>query len=160
MTVALYLAAVVGANLAIVAFGPSAAIPVAFLFVGLDLMFGDGPGTLALSAPMLEPIRALGYRVALVAQPGATALPWGEFDVLFIGGPDPWQRSDELRELVAIARRRGEWVHMGRVNSLRRMRYAESIGCDSADGTVLRFDPSRPVQAWADHVRANPSLRL
>lgn len=39
--VAVYLAAVVAANLAIVAFGPEAAIPVAFLFIGLDLTTRD-----------------------------------------------------------------------------------------------------------------------
>jgi hypothetical protein len=39
--VALYLAAIVAANLAIASFGPAAAIPVAFLFVGLDLTARD-----------------------------------------------------------------------------------------------------------------------
>jgi hypothetical protein len=35
------------------------------------------------------------------------------------------------------------FVHMGRVNSLKRLRYAEFIGVDSADGTVLTFGPDR-----------------
>jgi hypothetical protein len=30
---------------------------------------------------------------------------------------------------------------MGRVNSLKRLRYAEMIGCDSVDGTYLTFAP-------------------
>lgn len=33
--------------------------------------------------------------------------------------------------------RRGMWAHRGRVNSLKRIRYAGAIGCDSADGTCL-----------------------
>lgn len=41
MVVALYLAAVVGANLTIAALGAAAAIPVAFLFIGLDLTARD-----------------------------------------------------------------------------------------------------------------------
>lgn len=40
--VAVFLAAVVGANLTVAAFGPSAVIPVAFIFVALDLVARDG----------------------------------------------------------------------------------------------------------------------
>jgi hypothetical protein len=32
-------------------------------------------------------------------------------------------------------KRAGKWVHMGRVNTDRRIRYAAAIGCDSIDGT-------------------------
>jgi hypothetical protein len=46
----------------------------------------------------------------------------------------------EVEQVVAEARQRGIWVHMGRVNSLRRLAYAASIGCDSIDGTQwVRF---------------------
>ncbi len=34
-------------------------------------------------------------------------------------------------------------VHCGRVNSLKRLRYAASIGCQSADGTFLAYGPDR-----------------
>lgn len=130
------------------------------LFATAPDVWGDAAATLELSIPMLAPIRGLGYRVALVAQDGLELLPipWDDFDILFIGGSDPWRHSDGLRHLAAEAKRRGKWVHMGRVNSLRRMRYAESIGCDSADGTILKHDPSRPVHEWGPTVRANPSL--
>jgi hypothetical protein len=30
---------------------------------------------------------------------------------------------------------------MGRVNSLKRLRYASAIGCDTADGTYVAFAP-------------------
>jgi hypothetical protein len=36
---------------------------------------------------------------------------------------------------VRICKERGKHVHMGRVNTLRRLRYAEAIGVDSVDGT-------------------------
>ena len=63
---------------------------------------GDGPATLEVARPMLPRIRALGIPAALVAQPGTTtdAVPWDDVDVLFVGGPDPWQHSEELLELV------------------------------------------------------------
>jgi hypothetical protein len=34
---------------------------------------------------------------------------------------------------------------MGRVNSLRRLRYAHSIGCHSVDGTHLAYGPDRKL---------------
>lgn len=130
------------------------------LFAVAPDVLGDAVATMALSVPMLAPIRAAGYRVAFVAQDGLESLPvpWHHFDVLFIGGSDGWRHSPALVELAAEAKRRGKWVHMGRVNSLRRMRYAEAIGCDSADGTVLKHDPSRPVGTWGPTVAAERSL--
>lgn len=130
------------------------------LFATAPDVVGDAAATLALSAPMFRPIREAGYFVALVAQDGLEDLeiPWADFDVLFIGGTTAWKLGEACRLIVAEAKRRGRWVHMGRVNSLRRMRYAESIGCDSADGTVLKHDPRRPVQTWGPRVAAERSL--
>ena len=130
------------------------------LFATAPDVLGDGLATLALSVPMLTPIRALGYRVAVVAQPGMTEehVGWLAIDCLFIGGSTVWKLGEDAARLASAAKLRGLWVHMGRVNSLLRMKYAESIGCDSADGTVLKHDPNRPVQSWARHVIANPSI--
>lgn len=104
---------------------------------------GDAAATLERSAPMLPLIRRLGYPVALAAQDGIEALtvPWDEFDVLFIGGSTAWKLGPYARGVVAEARRLGKWIHMGRVNSGRRLRYAHAIGCHSADGTYLAHGP-------------------
>lgn len=130
------------------------------LFATAPDVVGDAAATLALSVPMFEPIRRAGYRVALVAQDGLEGLPvpWDDFDALFIGGTTAWKLSEAAAGLAREAKRRGKWVHMGRVNSLRRMRYADAIGCDSADGTVLKHDPNRPVGSWAAAVHDRPSL--
>lgn len=130
------------------------------LFATAPDVVGDAGATLALSAPMFAPIRALGYRVAFVGQDGQEHLPvpWDDFDALFIGGTTTWKLGESAAQLAREAKRRGKWVHMGRVNSLRRMRYAESIGCDSADGTVLKHDPNRPVATWGPRVRSEPSI--
>lgn len=105
----------------------------------------DAAATLARSAPMLPRIRALGFPVALVAQNGLEDMevPWGSFDALFIGGDDTWKLGPAAAALAAEARRRGKWVHMGRVNSQERLRYARHIGCDSVDGTYLAFGPDK-----------------
>ena len=55
------------------------------------------------------------------------------------------------RAIAAEAKARGKWIHMGRVNSERRYRYAADIGCDSADGTYLTFGPDQNLprlMAW------------
>jgi hypothetical protein len=68
-------------------------------------------------------------------------VPWGEFDVLFLGGTTAWKLGPAARDLTAQAVGRGVPVHMGRVNSRRRLHYAHTIGCSSADGTYLTFGP-------------------
>lgn len=104
---------------------------------------GDAAATLVRSLPWLPRIRALGYPAAFVAQDGLEELatPWDEFDVLFIGGTTEWKLSHHVRELVIEAKANNKLVHMGRVNSRRRIRYAHSIGCNSVDGTFLAFGP-------------------
>lgn len=130
------------------------------LFATAPDVVGDAAATLALSLPMLPRIRAAGYPAALVAQDGLENLPipWDEFDALFVGGTTAWKLSEAAYGLVAEANRRGKWTHMGRVNSWARFSAAAAAGYDSADGTVLRFDPSRPVHTWADRHESNPTI--
>jgi hypothetical protein len=119
------------------------------LFAVAPDVVGDAVATDERSRPWLAKIRDLGYPVAYVAQdgledlemPGDGADWWDDFDVLFIGGSTEWKLGRHARALVAEAKRRGKWVHMGRVNSQRRMQYADAIGCDSADGTYIAFGP-------------------
>jgi hypothetical protein len=113
------------------------------LFAVAPDVVADAAATLWRSAPHLPVIRAHGYRAALVAQNGLEVLevPWTDFDVLFIGGDTAWKLGPHARRLAYEAKRRGKHVHMGRVNSLRRLRYAAAIGCDSADGTYVKWGP-------------------
>lgn len=113
------------------------------LFATAPDVVGDAAATLERSAPHLPAIRQLGYPAALVAQDGLEelAVPWDDFDVLFIGGTTEWKLGAAAADLVRQAKDRGKWVHMGRVNSHRRWSYAEHIGCDSVDGTFLAFGP-------------------
>lgn len=117
---------------------------------------GNAAATLALSLPMLPRIRALGYRVALVAQNGLEDIypvPWEEIDCLFIGGTTEWKLGGAARGLIAEAKERGKWVHMGRVNSRQRLQYADAIGCDSVDGTYLAFGPDANLPSLLKWVR-------
>lgn len=121
-----------------------------------------------------------------------TCVPWDAFDVLFIGGspecvpcgyvrpPDKenrkrkvcphcnrrlkeWKLGPIARSLASDAKVRGKWVHMGRVNSWTRLRYAASIGCDSADGTYVKFGPDQNLPkalSWIHEVNSQMVLDL
>lgn len=125
------------------------------LFATAPDVVGDAARTLERSRPWLPIIRDLGYPAALVAQDGMELchVPWGEFDALFIGGGTEWKLGPHAATLAREAKARGKWVHMGRVNSRKRLRYAESIGCDSVDGTFLTFGPKvnlPRLMSWLD----------
>jgi hypothetical protein len=133
------------------------------LFATAPDVVGNAAATLERSAPWLPRIRALGYRAAFVAQDGQEhlLLPWNEFDVLFIGGTTAWKLGAATRQLVAEARQRGKWVHCGRVNSLKRYRAMESIGCDSCDGTFLTYGPETNLprlMSWLRDLHEQPAL--
>ena len=66
---------------------------------------------------------------------GGLPVPWNAFDVLFIGST----RCEHAARLVAEAKAPGKGTHMGRVNGLPRRRAAQSINCDTADGTNIAF---------------------
>ncbi len=124
---------------------------------------GNAQATLAASTPWLPRIRGLGMPAAFVAQVGAESVgvPWDEFDVLFLGGTTEWKLGPHARDLTAQAKARGKEVHMGRVNSAARMRHANAIGCDSADGTFIVFAPDQNlprVLGWLRHVNAPPLI--
>lgn len=123
------------------------------LFAVLPDVVADWTATLERSLPWIDPVRGLGYRVAIVLQDGCTAatVPWERVDAVFVGGTTVFKLGPDARALVAEAKLRGLWVHMGRVNSEKRLRYATHIGCDSADGTYISFGPDvnyPRVEAW------------
>ncbi|HEY2242612.1 MAG TPA: hypothetical protein VGH47_00125 [Xanthobacteraceae bacterium] len=134
------------------------------LFATAPDMLGDHEATVARSIPMLRAIRAAGHKAALVAQDGwdEATTPWHEFDVLFVGGSTRFKFRGG-RDAVAAAKRHGKATHMGRVNSLERLRAAISIGCDSSDGTFLLFAPTENwgrMLRWFDALDRQPELHV
>ncbi|WP_207559358.1 hypothetical protein [Nocardioides sp. PD653] len=118
----------------------------ACLFATAPDVVGDARATEELSRPWLAKIRSLGYPVAYVAQNGmefSTWDLWDEIDCLFIGGTTDWKLGPEACNLAAVAASMGKWVHVGRVNSEKRFRYAEAIRADSCDGTYLTYGPDK-----------------
>lgn len=127
----------------------------------------DAKGTLARWAEWAPRFRAELPRsvpLAFVAQDGMSVddIPWGELDALFIGGSDGFKET-EVEAIVREARRLGKWIHMGRVNSRRRMDIAWAFDCDSADGTYIAFGPSvnlPKVHGWLGAFNGQPVLEV
>jgi hypothetical protein len=108
------------------------------LFVTVPDVVADPAGTVRGWVRWSEGLRRRGLPIAFVAQDGCERgmlPPWWSFDALFLGGSTAWKLGAEARQVAVLAKQQGKWLHMGRVNSLRRLRYAQSIGCDSIDGS-------------------------
>jgi hypothetical protein len=136
------------------------------LFVTVPDVVADAAATASRWVRWAPAVRRRGLPLAFVAQDGCELglVPAAhEFDCLFIGGSTEWKLGAECAQLVRAAKRAGKWVHMGRVNTERRIRYAASIGCDSVDGTKwVRFRDTyldRGLDAVAT-ATAHPQLRL
>lgn len=88
-------------------------------------------------------VKNLGFKPAFVLQDGATddMIPWNEMESLFIGGSTEYKLSEQAKLFIRKAKDLGKWVHMGRVNSKKRIELAFQWGCDSSDGTYLAFGP-------------------
>ncbi|WP_228558954.1 hypothetical protein [Catenulispora pinisilvae] len=137
--------------------------------VAPDVPF-DAAATLECSRPWLAMIRALDLPAAFCAQDGAETdgmAPWDEFDVLFIAGSDKFKLGEHAKALATEAIARGKTVHVGRVNSHKRLLIADALGAASCDGTFLRYGPNKnlpKVLDWlgqdqaAAAVRAGPDL--
>lgn len=117
--------------------GDLAAHPAGCLFVVAPDMLQNARETLTLFCQYEPIIHSLGLPVAYVLQNGlqGTGVPWDLLEAIFIGGDTEFKLGAHVRRTVEEAKERGKWVHMGRVNSQRRMQYAAAIGVDSVDGT-------------------------
>ena len=112
------------------------------IFAVVPDVVGDHVATLDLWHQWASAVRDLGHRPAFVLQDGCEPddMP-ADTDCVFIGGSTDYKLSFAASECVRLAKSRGWWVHMGRVNSRRRIRIAAAMGCDSVDGTYLAFGP-------------------
>lgn len=123
---------------------------------------GDHAATVELWARLHTVVKEHRYPAAFVLQDGAVSeeVPWGEMDCLFVGGSTDFKYSQTAWNLAAEAKERGLWVHIGRVNSWKRLRYWRPIA-HSADGTHLTYGPTKKVtdvERWATLLRREQTL--
>ena len=114
----------------------------------------DAQATMELFNKWEPVIHELGLKVALVLQNGQedVGIPWERVDALFIGGDNGFKYCRAVRRWTAEARKRGMEVHMGRVNSLKRLDYAREIGCTSVDGTGFSRFPDTYIPRFLRHL--------
>jgi hypothetical protein len=82
-------------------------------------------------------------------------------ECVFLGGSTGWKESAAAADLAREARRRGRWVHMGRVNTRRRLKYAFELGCDSVDGSGTSRFPDEMLSRfdrWMAELSPQPLL--
>lgn len=104
-------------------------------------------------------VRSYHVPAAFVAQDGCESLPlpWDKMACLFIGGSTEYKESDAVAWLIRKAKMFGKLVHVGRVNTERRLRLFDSLGIDSIDGTQFSMFPDTYIPRWCERLR--PSLR-
>jgi hypothetical protein len=108
-------------------------------------------------------IQSLGFPVALVAQDGLEALRWPPawaYDALFVGGTTAWKLSAAADWCIRRAMQAGKWVHVGRVNSQRRIRHFQLLGVHSVDGTSLAYSPDRHYKRFSKQLAQPPLFQL
>jgi hypothetical protein len=133
------------------------------LFATMPDVVGDAVATLNRMEDWPGTIRSAGYKPALVGQDGLESLPvpWDDFDCLFIGGTTEWKLSNHATRLIREANQRGKWTHVGRVNSLKRLRLVQWQGAKSADGTFIAFGPDINIPKlhwWIQSIKRQPPL--
>lgn len=110
-----------------------------------DIVAG-GMASLELSLKWLDRLRDLPERALIAVQDGITVEDvrdyLGPMVGLFIGGSTAWKLAT-LDAWGALARRKGCYLHVGRVNSLKRINACAQIGANSFDGTsIISFPDS------------------
>lgn len=131
------------------------------LFVTAPDVVGKGDDTLQLFRDWYPQIKECRQPIALVAQDGMRVhhIPWNQISALFIGGTNSFKMGSEAAAIARAAKHLGKWVHMGRVNSHRRVRYAKALGCDSIDGTSFTWWKDRWLDQFLGHA-AGPTQQM
>lgn len=124
--------------------------PGADFIVVPDIVMG-GRASLDLSVSWLRKLRRrrplAGARFMIAVQNGMEAGPMlgrikrmiGPNVGIFVGGDTDWKLAT-MRQWVSLAHSRGAMCHVGRVNTIRRIRLCAAAGVDSIDGTsATRF---------------------
>ena len=110
-----------------------------------------------MTAPL---IKAMGYPVAYVAQDDQENMAFPPMDAVFIGGSTDWKMSPAADACIRAGQASGAWVHVGRVNSIKRIRHFKLVGVDSVDGTALTYAPDVYYRLFGRALKQNPLMEI
>ena len=109
-------------------------------FVCAPDVVGDARRTLELFDMFYDEIKPL--KIALVLQDGIGDfdIDWHKVDAVFVGGTDAFKLSNEAFNACKVAKMLNKWVHVGRVNTIERVRNWIGLA-DSIDGSgISKYD--------------------
>lgn len=123
------------------------------LFVACPDVVEDARATINRFAEWNDKVKSTGHPVAFVLQDGQENFELPAADAYFIGGSTEFKLSETAMGLVSECKRQGAWIHMGRVNSLRRIDIAVEMGCDSFDGGSMSMFGDMYVEKFCRRAR-------
>jgi len=96
------------------------------------------------------------YKKAFVVQDGhnASDVPTGAY-AAFVGGSTEWKIAN-AHKFKGVC----EWLHIGRVNTESRLRWAEDIGADSVDGTGFFRGNKNQKNAFIEFFEGRKQLEM
>lgn len=109
-------------------------------FVCAPDIVADARRTLELFDMFYDEIAPL--KVCLVLQDGIGnfSIDWNRVDAVFVGGSDAFKISTEAINACKVAKMLGKWVHVGRVNTVERVKNWIGLA-DSIDGSgISKYD--------------------
>lgn len=109
-------------------------------FVCAPDIVGNAEATLYLFNLYYHEIKPL--KVCLVLQDGIHnfKINWDLIDAVFVGGSDDFKVSKEVMVICELAKMLGKWVHVGRVNTVARVKHWRHVA-DSIDGSgISKYD--------------------
>lgn len=112
------------------------------LFIACPDIVGNATATVERYREWARLIKRQGFPVAFCAQDGQEHLELPvAFDWLFVGGTTEWKMSEAADDCIRRAKAIGKPVHVGRVNSLKRMAHFKLMEVDTVDGTSPIYKP-------------------
>lgn len=110
------------------------------IFICAPDIVGDARRTLELFEHFERRLNGLPRALVLQDGIGNHPIPWDKIAAIFVGGSDAFKISKEAINAAKTAKILGKWVHVGRVNTSRRVRNWLGLA-DSIDGSgISRYD--------------------